>query len=139
MNDFKEFVAYAKANEAKMQFGSGGAGAASHLGCVVLNTAMGTDVTHIPYRGGALALQDVIAGRLDFQCEILSSTKSHIDGGSVKVLAILTKTRSPAAPNLPTALEQGLDVQAYTGTRCFCPRACRPTSSGSSTAPSCRP
>ena len=122
VNDFREFVAYAKANEAKMQFGSGGAGAASHLGCVVLNTAMGTNVTHIPYRGGALALQDVIAGRLDFQCEILSSTKSHIDGGSVKVLAILSKTRSPAAPNLPTALEQGLDVQAYTWNAIFLPK-----------------
>ena len=122
VNDFREFVAYAKANQAKMQFGSGGAGAASHLGCVVLNTAMGTNVTHVPYRGGALALQDVIAGRLDFQCEILSSTKSHIDGGSVKVLAILTKTRSPAAPNLPTALEQGLDVQAYTWNAMFLPK-----------------
>src|SRR5262245_26051964 len=53
VNDFREFVAYAKANHTRMQFGSGGSGAASHLGCVVVNAAMGTDITHVPYRGGA--------------------------------------------------------------------------------------
>ena len=91
VNNLKEFVAYAKANQEKMQFGSGGVGAASHLGCVVLNTAMGTNITHIPYKGGGPAMQDVIAGRIDFECEIMSAVKSHIDGGSVKALAILSK------------------------------------------------
>jgi tripartite-type tricarboxylate transporter receptor subunit TctC len=121
-NNLKEFVAYAKANQAKMQFGSGGAGSASHLGCVVVNTAMGTTITHIPYKGGALAMQDVMAGRLDFECEIMSTVKSHIDAGQVKGLAILGKTRSPAEPNLPTALEQGLDAQAYTWNAVFLPK-----------------
>jgi len=122
VNNLKEFVAYAKANQAKMQFGSGGVGAASHLGCVVLNTAMGTKITHIPYKGGGPAMQDVIAGRIDFECEIMSTVKSHIDGGSVKALAILSKTRSPVEPNLPTALEQGLDAQAYTWNAAFLPK-----------------
>ena len=122
VNNLKEFVAYAKANQAKMQFGSGGVGAASHLGCVVLNTAMDTKITHIPYKGGGPAMQDVIAGRIDFECEIMSTVKSHIDGGSVKALAILSKMRSPVEPNLPTALEQGLDVQAYTWNAAFLPK-----------------
>ena len=122
VSNLKEFIAYAKANQEKMQFGSGGVGAASHLGCVVLNTAMGTNITHIPYKGGGPAMQDVIAGRIDFECEIMSTVKSHIDGGSVKALAILSKTRSPVEPNLPTALEQGLDVQAYTWNAAFLPK-----------------
>ena len=122
VKDFKEFVAYAKANQAKMQFGSAGAGSATHLACVVLDTAMGTNITHVPYKGGGLAMQDVMAGRLDFECEIMSTVKSHIDAGQVKGLAILSKTRSPAEPNLPTALEQGLDAQAYTWNALFLPK-----------------
>ena len=89
VNNLKEFVAYAKANEAKMSFGSGGAGSASHLGCVVMNMAMGTHITHVPYKGGGPAMQDVMAGRLDFECEIMSTVKPHIDAGQVKGLAIL--------------------------------------------------
>ena len=126
VNNLKEFVAYAKANEAKMSFGSGGAGSASHLGCVVLNMAMGTHITHVPYKGGSPAMQDVMAGRLDFECEIMSTVKSHIDAGQVKGLAILAKTRSPALPNLPTALEQGLDAQAYTWNAVFLPKGAPP-------------
>ena len=113
-NDLKEFVAYAKANQAKMQFGSAGAGSATHLGCVVLNTAMGTDIVHVPYKGTGPAMQDLIGGRIDFLCEIISTAKPQIDGGRVKAIAIMTKTRSSVEPNLPTAAEQGLDVQAYT-------------------------
>jgi tripartite-type tricarboxylate transporter receptor subunit TctC len=126
VNNLKEFVAYAKANEAKMSFGSGGAGSASHLGCVVLNMAMGTHITHVPYKGGSPAMQDVMAGRLDFECEIMSTVKSHIDAGQVKGMAILAKTRSPALPNLPTALEQGLDAQAYTWNAVFLPKGAPP-------------
>ena len=114
VNNLKEFVAYAKANQAKMQFGSAGAGSATHLGCVVLNTAMGTDITHVPYHGTGPAMQDLIGGRIDFLCEIISTAKPQIDGGTVKAMAIMTKERSPVEPNLPTTVEQGLDAQAYT-------------------------
>jgi len=120
--DFKEFVAYAKENQAKMSYGSAGAGAATHLGCVVLETAMGTKITHVPYRGTGPAMQDLIAGRIDFLCEIISTGKPHIDGGAVKALAIMTKTRSSVLPNLPTTGEQGLDVQAYTWNAIFLPK-----------------
>jgi tripartite-type tricarboxylate transporter receptor subunit TctC len=59
---------------------------------------------------------------MDFECELMSTAKSHIDAGTVKALAILTKTRSLAEPNLPTALEQGLDAQAYTWNAMFLPK-----------------
>jgi len=121
-NNLKEFVAYAKENQAKMQFGSAGAGSATHLGCVVLNTAMGTTITHIPYKGTGPAMQDLLGGRIDFLCEIISTAKPQIDGGRVKAIAIMTKTRSAVEPNVPTTAEQGLDVQAYTWNAIFLPK-----------------
>jgi tripartite-type tricarboxylate transporter receptor subunit TctC len=122
VNNLKEFVAYAKTNQAKMQFGSAGAGSATHLGCVVLNTAMGTNIVHVPYKGTGPAMQDLVAGRIDFLCEIISTAKPQIDGGTVKAIAIMTKTRSPVEPNLATSAEQGLDVQAYTWNALFLPK-----------------
>ena len=122
VNNLKEFVAYAKANQSKMQFGSAGAGSATHLGCVVLNTAMGTTITHVPYKGTGPAMQDLVGGRIDFLCEIVSTAKPQIDGGNVKALAIMTTERSPVLPNLPTTREQGLDVQAYTWNAIFLPK-----------------
>src|ERR1700753_41714 len=122
VNNLKEFAAYAKNNQATMQYGSGGAGAASHLACVVLNTAIGTNITHVPYRGGEPAMQDVIAGRMDFGCDLISTVKPQIDSGSVKALAVLGETRSPVEPSLPTAAEQGVDAQAYSWNAVFLPK-----------------
>src|SRR5450830_1581114 len=121
--DLKEFVAYSKENQDKMPFGSAGAGSATHLGCVVLNTAMGTDITHVPYKGTGPAMQDLVAGRIDFLCEIVTTAKPQIDGGSVRALAIMTAQRSAVLPNLPTTREQGLDVQAYTWNALYAPKA----------------
>ncbi len=121
-NNFKEFIAYAKANQAKMQYGSAGAGSATHLGCVVLESAMGTKIVHVPYKGTGPAMQDLIGGRIDFLCEIIATAKPQIDGGKVKGIAIMTKARSPVLPNLPTTGEQGLDVQAYTWSSLFLPK-----------------
>jgi len=84
VNNFKDFVTYAKANASKMQFGSAGAGSATHLGCVVLNTAMGTDIVHVPYKGTGPAMQDLIGGRIDYLCEIISTAKPQIDGGQMR-------------------------------------------------------
>jgi tripartite-type tricarboxylate transporter receptor subunit TctC len=123
VNDFKEFVAYAKANQGKMQFGSAGAGSATHLGCVLLNYILGTDINHIPYRGTGPAMQDLAGGRIDFLCEIITTAKPQVDGGTVKALAIFDKERSPALPNLPTALEQGTEkLEAYTWNAIFLPK-----------------
>src|SRR5712672_1089961 len=121
--NLKEFVEYSKKNQDKMTFGSAGAGSATHLGCVVLNSAMGTNITHVPYRGTGPAMQDLQGGRIDFLCEVVSTAKPQIDGGTVKALAILTKQRSPALPNVATAAEQGLpDVEAYTWNAIFLPK-----------------
>jgi len=121
-NTFKEFVTYARQNQNKMQFGSPGAGASSHIACVLLNHTIGIDPTHVPYRGSAPAMQDLIGGRTDYQCDQVVTSKPQIDGGAIKALAILTKERSPVLPSLPTALEQGFDVQTYAWTALFLPR-----------------
>jgi tripartite-type tricarboxylate transporter receptor subunit TctC len=120
--NFKEFVTYAKANQADMKFGSAGAGSATHLGCVVLNSTIGVNIVHVPYRGTGPAMQDLAGGRIDYLCDIIATAKPQIDGGSVKGLAILTKERAKVLPNLPTALEQGTDVQAYTWSAVFLPK-----------------
>jgi tripartite-type tricarboxylate transporter receptor subunit TctC len=121
--DFKEFVTYAKANQDKMQFGSAGAGSATHLGCVLLNYLIGTNITHIPFRGTGPAMGELQAGRIDFLCEISSTAKPHIDGGTVRALAIFNDTRSPALPDLATAEEQGTKgLIAYTWNAIFMPK-----------------
>ena len=123
VKDFKEFVAYAKANQSKMQFGSAGAGSATHLGCVLLNYIIGVDITHVPYRGTGPALQDLAGGRIDYVCEIITTAKPQVDGGTIKGLAIFDTKRSKAMPDLPTAEEQGTkNLIAYTWNAIFAPK-----------------
>jgi tripartite-type tricarboxylate transporter receptor subunit TctC len=123
VNNFQEFVSYAKANQTHMQFGSAGAGSATHLGCVLLNYRIGVNVTHVPYRGTGPAMQDLEGGRIDYLCEIITTAKPQIDGGAVKGLAILDSKRSPALPDLPTAAEQGTEnLIAYTWNAIFLPK-----------------
>jgi len=123
VKDFKEFVAYAKENQKKMQFGSAGAGSATHLGCVLLNYIIGVDITHVPYRGTGPAMQDLIGGRIDYLCEVVTTIKSQLDGGTIKGVAMLDTKRSKALPDLPTAEEQGTkDLVAYTWNAIFLPK-----------------
>jgi tripartite-type tricarboxylate transporter receptor subunit TctC len=126
-SNFKEFVAYAKANDTKMQYGSAGAGSASHLACVLVNYVLGTRITHVPYRGTGPATQDLLGGRIDFLCQAITAAKSQIDGGNVKALALLDARRSPALPNVPTAAEQGTSgLEAYTWNAIFLPKGASP-------------
>jgi tripartite-type tricarboxylate transporter receptor subunit TctC len=83
-NSLPEFIAYARANQATMQFGSPGAGASSHIACIVLNHTIGVQTTHVPYRGGTPAMQDLVGGRIDYQCTEIVGAKSLIEGGSVR-------------------------------------------------------
>jgi len=122
-NNLQEFIAYAKANQAKMNYGSAGAGSATHLGCVLLNSAIGVDISHVPYRGTGPAMQDLAGGRIDYMCEIVTTALPQIEGGAVKALATMTKTRSPVLKDLPTADEQGLkNFEAYTWNAFFFPK-----------------
>jgi tripartite-type tricarboxylate transporter receptor subunit TctC len=120
--DMKDFVAYAKANQDKMQFASAGTGSAIHLGCALMNSVTGLNVTHIPYRGSNPAMQDLASGRVDYLCDIVTTAKPQIDGGTVKAIATLDDQRSPALPDVPTAKEQGIDVRAYTWNAFFLPK-----------------
>jgi tripartite-type tricarboxylate transporter receptor subunit TctC len=106
--DLPGFIAYAKAHQTTMQFGSGGAGSATHLACALLNAATGINVTHVPYRGGAPAMQDLIAGRIDYLCIDTPIALPQIESNTVKPIAVLTRTPSPSLPALPSAHEQGL-------------------------------
>ncbi len=125
-NSFKEFVAHVKANTAKITYGSAGPGSATHLGCVVLDAAMGVKVTHVPYRGTGPAMQDLQGGRIDYLCEIVTTGKPQVDGGTVKALAVMSKERTPVLPNLPTTHEEGTPADAYTWNAFFLPKGTPP-------------
>src|SRR5947207_1947521 len=92
-NNLQEFIAYAKANQSKLQYSSAGAGGSNHLACVLLNTAIGIEVTHVPYRSGSQAMQDLLAGRVDYQCPSLPVAMPQIMAMSVKAIAVLSKSR----------------------------------------------
>jgi tripartite-type tricarboxylate transporter receptor subunit TctC len=91
-----------------MQYGSAGVGGSTHLACVLLNAAIGINVTHVPYRSSGQAMQDLLAGRLDYQCPSAPTALPQIAGNLVKGLAILSKNRSPSMQGLASAHEQGL-------------------------------
>jgi tripartite-type tricarboxylate transporter receptor subunit TctC len=109
VKNLQEFIAWAKANQQTLKFGSAGAGSGPHVTCVLLNSAIGiTGATHIPYRGSAAAEQDLVASRFDYLCDFVSTALPQINGKTVKPIAVLTRERSPVVPDLPTADEQGL-------------------------------
>ena len=121
VNTMKEFVEYAKKNQDKMSFGSSGVGAAVHLGTVLLNSAIGVNITHVPYRGSAPAMQDLQGGRIDYMTEIVSTAFPQIEGKAVKAIAALAPQRIKNLPDLPTAREGGVNVDAYTWNAIFLP------------------
>jgi tripartite-type tricarboxylate transporter receptor subunit TctC len=124
INNLQEFIAYTKANQAKMQYSSPGAGSPSHLACALFNAAIGVDVTHVAYRGGGPAMQDLIAGRIDYQCPNAAAAIPQLESNMVKAIAILTKDRSSILPKLATAREQGLkDLEVDNWVAFFLPRA----------------
>jgi tripartite-type tricarboxylate transporter receptor subunit TctC len=122
-DNLPQFMAYARANQASMQFGSGGAGSATHIACALLNAAIGIGPTHVPYRGGAPALQDLMAGRIDYMCLDTPLAIAQIEGHTVKAIAILTRGRSASLPGLASAHEQGLkDFEASNWCGFFLPK-----------------
>jgi tripartite-type tricarboxylate transporter receptor subunit TctC len=116
--DLPEFIAYVKKNQATMQFGSAGAGSTGHVDCALLNAALNVNVTHVPYRGGGPAMQDLIAGRLDYFCTLSGTILPQIQSNLVKAIAVFTRDRLPTVPDLKSAYEQGfteLDASTWFG------------------------
>ena len=124
-DNLQEFIAYTKANQARMQYGSAGVGSSNHAGCLLLNSAIGVNVTHVPYRTGGTS--DLLAGRLDYFCLLIAGAAPLIETKQIKAVAVLSKTRAPILPAVPTAAEQGLaDFDASTWNAVFLPKGAPP-------------
>jgi len=118
-----EFVAFAKSNQNRMQYGSPGPGTGSHLACALLNAAVGINTTHVPYRGLGLAMNDLLGGRIDYMCPTVSTALAQIEGRLVQAIAILTKGRSAILPDVASAHEQGITAfDAYSWNAIFLPK-----------------
>jgi len=113
-----ELVAYAKANPTALFFGSSGNGGADHLAGELFKMRTGAQITHVPYKGGAPALADLVAGRTQMQFMTIPASIGHIQSGRIRPLAILDKQRYPLFPNIPTITEAGVknyDVNNWYG------------------------
>lgn len=107
-NGLQKFIAYSRADAMKMRFGSAGRGSGTHLVCALLNATVGIKTMHVPYNGGAPALRDLIDGKIDYFCPVVTIAIPQIEKNAVKAIAILSKDRAPILPNLASAAEQGL-------------------------------
>ncbi len=107
-NNLKEFIAWAKANESKLNMGHAGIGSVSYIGCLLLNSAIGIKPTLVPFTGTAPVMNAILAGNVDYDCDPVLGPLPHVRAGNVKALAIAAKKRSPLLPDVPTSYEQGL-------------------------------
>jgi tripartite-type tricarboxylate transporter receptor subunit TctC len=110
----QDFVAYGKANPGKLNFASVGIGSAVHLSAERFRVSAGYDAVHIPFKGGAEALAEVIAGRVDYYFCPIATALPHIREGKLLALAVSSKTRAAQLPNVPTTLEAGFPDSDYT-------------------------
>ena len=113
-----ELIAADKAKPGQLAFGSAGVGTPSHLVCEMINHQAGTKMQHVPYKGNAPAVNDVIAGHIPVMCNNLGGTLPYMGGGQIRILAQTGRTRSPSVPDVPTFAElglQGLDSGLWMG------------------------
>jgi tripartite-type tricarboxylate transporter receptor subunit TctC len=123
VTNLKELIAYIKANESKMQYGSAGVGSGTHLPCALFNQAIGANVTHVPYRGEGPVMQDLIGGRIDYMCATIQSGAAQSREGTVRGIAVMAEKRAPIIPDLATTGEQGLPgVEASVWNAFFLPK-----------------
>ncbi len=123
VKNLQEFIDHLKKNPGKLQYGSAGVGSASHLSCAQLIGAAGVEAVHVPYRGSAPAMQDAMAGRLDFICALGAAAMPQIENQTLTPIATLAATRSPLLPDIATASEQGLkDFEAPFWSAFFVPK-----------------
>jgi len=104
----RELIDYAKKNPGKVSYATSGAGTSQHLGGELLNHAAGIDMTHVPYKGGAPALTDVVGGQIPVGILIYSNIRQHVAAGRLRALAVIESTRAKAAPDVPTVAEAGV-------------------------------
>src|SRR3954447_4707854 len=122
-NNLTEFAALLKQNGAKMQYGCAGARTTTHLACALLNARLGVEVTHVPYRGGGPAANDLIGGQIDYMCGNMGTSVARAAAKQSKPLALLSRERTPLMPDLPTAHESGIaDYDVVTWTAFFLPK-----------------
>jgi tripartite-type tricarboxylate transporter receptor subunit TctC len=117
-NSVKELIAYAKANPGKLSFGSGSNGSAGHLAGELFKTEAGIDMVHVPYKGAAPAMQDLLGGRIQLMFDNLANSMQQVRAGKLKALAVTTEHRSALVPELPTLSEAGLpgfDISTWWG------------------------
>ena len=107
VSNLKELVALAKARPGKLSYASAGNGSTSHLCGEVLKSTTGTNMVHVPYKGPAPALQDLLGGSIDWMCDNFSNVMNHIRSGTLKAIALTDEKRSPLLPEVSTTVEQG--------------------------------
>jgi tripartite-type tricarboxylate transporter receptor subunit TctC len=114
----REFIAYCNDNRGKVTYASSGNGTTLHLSGELFKRLANVEMTHIPYRGGALAINDLLPGRVDVSFDNMPSIIGHVRAGAVRALAVTTKERVPVVPDLPTIAEAGVpgfDVSSWFG------------------------
>ena len=114
----KEFIAYCNDNRGKVTYASSGNGTTLHLSGELFKRLANVEMTHIPYRGGALAINDLLPGRVDVSFDNMPSIIGHVRAGAVRALAVTTRERVPVVPDLPTIAEAGVpgfDVSSWFG------------------------
>ena len=104
----KDLIAYAKANPGSLSFGSGSTGSTGHLAGELFKTMAGVDMVHIPYKGGAPAMQDLLAGQTQLMFDNLANALPQVKAGKLRAIAVATAARAPSVPELPTIAESGL-------------------------------
>jgi tripartite-type tricarboxylate transporter receptor subunit TctC len=117
-----EFVAWLKKDSKKASYGSAGVGSISHFGCVMLLSALQQEVTHVPYRGVAPAMNDLMGGQVDFMCDQTTTTLPQLAGGRIKAIAVLSDTKVAQLPNVPTAASAGYAVNVHSWNALFLPK-----------------
>jgi tripartite-type tricarboxylate transporter receptor subunit TctC len=122
VSNLKEFIAYAEQHKAGMTYGSAGVGSISHYACVVLLSALKLTITHVPYRGVAPAMNDLMGGHIDFMCDQTTTALPQIAGGKIKALAVLSDQPLSQLPGVATAASQGYDVNLRSWNALFAPK-----------------
>jgi tripartite-type tricarboxylate transporter receptor subunit TctC len=121
--DLKEFIAYVKANEAKLNAAHAGVGSVSHVSCQLLNSVLGIKPTGVPFNGTGPAMNALVGGQVDYMCDQIVNAVPQVNAGTIKAYAVATPERNPSLPNVPTTAEAGLPAfQAQAWNAIFAPK-----------------